>query len=110
MSLRHPSFVRWSVYIEECLEILSSEPLALPSDKWLCDLIRLQHINEDASVVFSMDDPGCIITFRDVKTQYQLGGFRSQLEHWRRSSQADNLQLRESFLHMAAVYVCIIPC
>jgi hypothetical protein len=58
-------------------------------------LIRIQRIGEDASVVFSMDDPGCIISFRDVKTQYQLGGFRSQLEHWRRSAQT-NLQLRKS--------------
>ena len=57
MSLRHPAFVRWSVYIEECLDVLSSETGTLPSDRWLCDLIRIQHIAEDAAVVFSMDDP-----------------------------------------------------
>lgn len=89
MSLRHPAFVRWSVYVEECLDVLSSEPLALPTDKWLCDLIRIQHVAEDASVVFSMDDPGAIVTFRDVKTQYQIGGFRQRLEHWRRYSSTD---------------------
>ncbi|KAK5301830.1 hypothetical protein LTR14_000075 [Exophiala xenobiotica] len=91
MSLRHPAFVRWSVYIEECLDVLSSESGALPSDQWLCDLIRIQHIAEDASVVFSMDDPGSIISFRDVKTQYQIGGFRQQLKQWRRHAH-NNLQ------------------
>jgi len=94
MSLRHPAFVRWSVYIEECLDVLSVEPPALPTDIWLCDLIRIQHIAEDASVVFSMDDPGSIVTLRDVKTQYQIGGFRQQLEHWRRYAKT-NLQLRK---------------
>jgi hypothetical protein len=80
--------------VEECLDVLSSEPRALPSDEWLCDLIRLEHIAEDASVVFSMDDPGSIVTFRDVKIQYQMGGFRQRLENWRRYCRTD-LRLRE---------------
>ncbi len=91
MTLRHPSFVRWSVYVEECLDVLSSEAHALPSDAWLCKLIRIQHIAEDASIVFSMGDPGSTVTLRDVKTQYQIGGFRQQLEQWRRSATLDLL-------------------
>jgi len=27
---RHPAFIRWSVITEECLDILSAEPPALP--------------------------------------------------------------------------------
>lgn len=92
IALRHPAFVRWSIYIEECLDILSSDPAALPSDQWLCDLVRLQHISEDASIVFSMDDPGSTITLRDVKVQYQIGGFRQQLERWRRNASSDITQ------------------
>jgi hypothetical protein len=87
--LRHPSFVRWSVYTEECLEVLSAEPAALPSDVWLCDLIRLQHIAESASLAFSMDDPGAVVTLRDVRVQYQLRGFRQQIEYWRRHAKTD---------------------
>ncbi|KIW87089.1 uncharacterized protein Z519_12386 [Cladophialophora bantiana CBS 173.52] len=89
MSLRHPAFVRWSVYSEECLDVLSAEVPALPSDVWLCDLIRLQRIAEDASVTFSMDDPGSIVTLRDVKIQYQIRGFRQQLDYWRRHAKTD---------------------
>ncbi|KAJ4536258.1 hypothetical protein HRR78_008512 [Exophiala dermatitidis] len=90
-SLRHPSFVRWSAYIEECLDVLASEPQALPSDTWLCDLVRLQHIVEDAAVMFSMDDPGSTVTLNDPKTRYQMGVFRQQLEHWRRSCKTSRL-------------------
>ncbi|OQV00916.1 Fungal specific transcription factor domain-containing protein [Cladophialophora immunda] len=89
MSLRHPAFVRWSVYTEECLDVLSDEASVLPSDMWLCDLIRIQHIAEDASVTFSMDDPGAIVTLRDVKIQYQIRGFRQQLDYWRRHAKTD---------------------
>ncbi|OAP56273.1 hypothetical protein AYL99_09452 [Fonsecaea erecta] len=89
MSLRHPAFVRWSVYTEECLDVLSAEKPVLPSDTWLCDLIRIQRIAEDASITFSMDDPGAVVTLRDVKTQYQIRGFRQQLDHWRRHARTD---------------------
>ncbi|OAG36470.1 hypothetical protein AYO21_09363 [Fonsecaea monophora] len=89
MSLRHPAFVRWSVYTEECLDVLSAEERVLPSDMWLCDLIRIQRIAEDASVTFSMDDPGAIVTLRDVKIQYQIRAFRQQLDYWRRHAKTD---------------------
>ena len=94
MSLRQPAFVRWSVYTEECLDMLSAEPPALPGDIWLCDLIRIQRIAEAASVAFAMDDPGAIITLRDVRTQYQLRGFRQQVDYWRRHARS-NLVLRK---------------
>ena len=107
MSLRQPGFVRWSVYTEECLDILSAEPPALPSDVWLCDLIRLQRIAEAGSLTFAMDDPGAIITLRDMRTQYQLQGFRQQLEYWRRHAKSD-LSLREYYLPLRLSFFCRI--
>jgi hypothetical protein len=44
-----------------------------------------------------MDDPGAIITLRDVRTQYQLRGFRQQLDYWRLHVRS-NLALRKYFL------------
>ncbi|EXJ62053.1 hypothetical protein A1O7_02486 [Cladophialophora yegresii CBS 114405] len=89
MALRHPAFVRWSVYTEQCLDIISVEPPALPSDVWLCDLIRIQRIAEAGSLAFSMDDPGASVTLRDIRIQYQLRGFRQQLDYWRRHARTD---------------------
>lgn len=108
IALRHPAFMRWSIYIEECLDILASDPEALPSDKWLCDLVRLQHISEDASIIFSMDDPGSTITLRDVKVQYQIGGFRQQLERWRRNASSDVTQ--REFSKDAIAYPFLTTC
>ncbi|KIW19322.1 hypothetical protein PV08_03616 [Exophiala spinifera] len=102
MSLRHPASVRWSVYIEECLDVLSCAPSALPSDRWLCDLIRIQHIAEDASMVFSMDDPGSVISFRDVKTQYHIRSFHQQLEQWRRNAHNSSNHLQAFARHIEA--------
>ncbi len=105
MSLRHPAFVRWSVYTEECLDILSAEPPALPSDVWLCDLIRIQRIAEAGAMAFSMDDPGAVITLRDIRIQYQLRGFRQQLDYWRRHAKT-NLTLRECSRQARQCYQC----
>jgi RalA-binding protein 1 len=89
MTLRYPIFIRWSPYIEESLELLSTSPDSLPTDAWLCDLIRLQHIAENATSVFSMDDPAFIVSFLDTKTQYHVDNFKRQLDQWRRKSKSD---------------------
>lgn len=94
MSLRHPIFIRWSPYIEESIEFLSSSSEALPSDAWLCELVKLQHIGEEVAFVFSMDDPAFGISLSDPKTHYHLKTFERQLSQWRQNSKVD-LSTRE---------------
>lgn len=55
---------------------------ALPSDKWLCHLVRAQHISEDIGLEFSMDDPASPLSLTDPKTQYHLKAFERQLREW----------------------------
>ena len=86
MSLRRPLLIRWGPYADECLEILSTSPDALPSDKWLCHLVRAQHIAEDIGFQFSMDDPVSQLFLTDSKTQYHLKAFERQLNEWRQST------------------------
>lgn len=83
MLLRHPIVFRWSPYIEESLEYLATSPDALPSDRWLCDLVRLQHIAEEVSIYFSMDDPGNIVSITDPRILNRLKGFELELDQWR---------------------------
>ena len=66
INLRLPSFVRWSKYIEDCLDVLSTNSDANSSDTWLCALVHAHHIAENAAIVFSMDDPAEIITFENL--------------------------------------------
>ena len=95
MSLRRPLLVRWSPYNDECLEILASAPDAQPSDRWLCHLVRIQHIAEEVSLQFSMDDPASIVSLADTKTQYHLKAFERQLHEWKQQP-TPNVVKRES--------------
>ena len=96
MSLRHPIWIRWSPYIEESLEFLCTSPEAAKSDRWLCELIKLQHIGEEVSFIFSMDDPAFVVSLSDAKTQYHIKTFESQLKRWHDSCKTD-LSARECF-------------
>ncbi|EXJ88469.1 hypothetical protein A1O1_05399 [Capronia coronata CBS 617.96] len=87
--LRIPSFIKFNSRIEECLMILSTSPFVVPSDKWLCKLVRLLHIAEEVSIMFNMDDPGAELNFTEPRTQHQLKYFQRQLQQWERSVNVD---------------------
>jgi hypothetical protein len=86
--LRHPSLVRWSPYIEECVQYFSTSPFAIKSDAWLCTIVNGQHIAEEVSIIFSMDDPTSAVTFGETKTQYHLKAFEQKLAAWKASAPA----------------------
>lgn len=92
MSLRRPLLIRWSPYADECVEILTSAPDALPSDKSLCHLVRGQHLTEDIGLEFSMDDPASLLLLTDPKTQYHLKAFERQLMEWHDAATPDMLK------------------
>ena len=81
--MRHPSLVRWSPYLEDCVHFFQTSSSALPSDAWLVSLAQLQHIAEEVSIVFSLDDHTSSISFAETKTQYHLKTFEKQLAQWR---------------------------
>lgn len=92
MSLRRPLLIRWSPYADECVEVLTSSPDALSSDKYLCHLVRGQHIAEDIGLEFSMDDPASQVSLTDTKTQFHLKSFERQLAEWYDSATKDVLK------------------
>jgi Fungal specific transcription factor domain/Fungal Zn(2)-Cys(6) binuclear cluster domain len=94
ISMRQPIFIRWGPYIEECLEVISTNPQPARDDGWLVELIRLHRIAEDAHYTFSMDDPASTLSLKDPKTQYHLHALEQQLERWRRESTSDLSDLR----------------
>jgi hypothetical protein len=91
MALRNPMLIRWSSYIEECLEFFAASSAILPSDAWLCHLVRNQHIAEDVAILFSMDDPASIVSLSDPKIKFLLRSFEQRLENWK--SQAAKLDV-----------------
>jgi len=69
--------------MDQCISSLENCPNALESDRLLCQWVRGQHIAEQISQSFSMDDPSAKVDASDVMVQYVLRGFEQHLDRWR---------------------------
>jgi hypothetical protein len=98
MGLRRPNLIRWTNYMAECVDVLETSPEAAPTDKILCQWVRVQHIAEDVSLQFQMDDPMATVNIADSKVQYALKGFERDLDHWSKQVPAE-LRTRTYTLH-----------
>jgi hypothetical protein len=80
MVLRRPILLRWTKYMEESIKILETSPEALPSDKLLCQQVKMAHIGENISVQFCMDDPSVEVAISEPKVIYALKIFENELQ------------------------------
>lgn len=87
MSLRRPLLVRWSPYADESIDLLKSAPDALPTDPWLCHIVKAQHIAESIGTVFAMDDPAKELKLVDTDVQHHLKGLEQELDRWHRDGE-----------------------
>lgn len=109
MILRRPILIRYNEYMRECMEYLETAPDALPSDKVLCQHIRLAHISEEVAVQFQMDDPSASISIADAKVTYGMKHFERDLAEQTAKNMQDpaiqqaghvtNLYIHEIALH-----------
>ena len=82
---RHTPLVRFSRHTEQCRQQLLVNENG-PGDVWLCHLVSLRQITEEASLVFELDDSASTVTFSDAKSQFQLASLDQQLKSWRDSA------------------------
>ncbi|KAF1978932.1 hypothetical protein BU23DRAFT_524583 [Bimuria novae-zelandiae CBS 107.79] len=80
MVLRRPILLRWTRYMEESVKLLETSPEALPSDKILCQHVKMAHIGESISVQFCMDDPSVEVAISEPKVIYALKIFENELQ------------------------------
>ncbi|KAK6814539.1 hypothetical protein RU639_009444 [Aspergillus parasiticus] len=112
MSLRAPNVMRWTHCMDECLEILETSPDAFPSDKVLCQHIRLQQITEEAAMQLSLKDPSSSQSLQAIQIQTSYTLSKRQLSDWRNSIREDDfdgaLQLSYYFssLYLNEVAFC----
>jgi hypothetical protein len=83
MVLRRPILLRWTKYMEESVKLLETSSDALPSDKLLCQQVKMAHIGEDISVSFCMDDPSVEVVIAEPKVIYAMKIFENELEQLR---------------------------
>jgi hypothetical protein len=82
MGLRRPNLIRWTPFMDNCLEFFDTSPDTTSSDKLLCEWVRNQHIAEEVGAQFAMDDPTAVVNIADSKVQFALKGFERDLEKW----------------------------
>lgn len=106
MVLRRPNLVRWTKYMKECIEVLEFHSDAYPSDKYFCQLVKIQHICEDIGFQFLMDDNTATISITDPKVTYALTVLENQLKTWKENIPAEcrgrGLQF---FEHVTSLYL-----
>lgn len=79
MGLRRPNLVLWDSYTDTCLNEIGYSKDSLPSDKALCEWIRLQRITEDAERQVVRDEIS-VLGVSDSKAQNWLKGFERKVE------------------------------
>lgn len=79
MVLRRPILLRWTNYMDESVRILENSPEAFPSDRLLCQQVKMAHVSEKISVEFSMDDPTIEVSISDPKVIYAIKIFENEL-------------------------------
>jgi hypothetical protein len=86
MVLRRPILLRWTKYMEESVNILETSTEALPSDKVLCQHVKMAHIGENISTQFCMDDPSVEMAISEPKVIYALKIFENELQQLRQEN------------------------
>lgn len=82
MGLRRTNLIKWTSYMDDCVQVLETSSHAAPSDKVLCQWVRSQHLAEEVGNSFSMDDSFAVVAISDSKVLYALKGFERDLEKW----------------------------
>lgn len=111
MILRRAIMVRYNDYMKDCIDYLENDKAedVLPSDKILCQHVRIAHISEDVTARFAMDDPTVNLSIADSKVTYGIKHFEEDLGNVLKHGPSDlalklsehvtNLYLHEIALH-----------
>ena len=76
--------------MEESVNMLETSLEALPSDRSLCQHVKMAHIGEEISAQFSMDDPSLDVAISEPKVVYALKVFENELRTLQSQRPNDN--------------------
>lgn len=92
MVTRRPNLMRWTPYMNECIEALEKPSVAVKSDLFLCQWVRAKQIAEEVGRHFFMDDPSANVDVSDLSVQYTLRGYEQQFDQWKAQIPPDLLR------------------
>jgi hypothetical protein len=85
MALHRPNLLRWTPFLAECMDVLSTSSDAAPTDKYLVHIVWTHRVADEIGIHFSVDDPAATPSLAEPRTQYLLRWFESKLERYRNS-------------------------
>ncbi|KAI0830390.1 hypothetical protein F5Y06DRAFT_301915 [Hypoxylon sp. FL0890] len=100
---------------QECMQALTQAHDRRNDDQWLCSLVALQEIFDEASKTLNSSYSNTDESFDDFRTQHLLGIFRRKLADWKLSSSGDidprlknhAASLADLYIHQVAIRVYI---
>ncbi|KAI1472669.1 uncharacterized protein F4812DRAFT_409834 [Daldinia caldariorum] len=109
---RHQPLI-FSPSYRACMEALTRGSNTWTDDHWLCSLVGLQEIFDDASKTLNASYTCTDESFDDFRTQHLLGIFRQRLADWKLSPSGDldprlknhAVLVAELYIHQVAVRV-----
>ncbi|KAI1141696.1 hypothetical protein F5Y05DRAFT_423401 [Hypoxylon sp. FL0543] len=91
---------------QECMQALLQARDRRNDDQWLCSLVVLQEIFDDASKTLNGSYNSTDESFDDFRTQHLLGTFRQRLADWKLSPSGDiDLRLKNHAASLADLYI-----
>lgn len=104
--LRRPNLLRWSNYMQECVDILENSPDAAPTDALFAQHIKVQRICDEISISFAMEDPTASISILDPKVAYTLEVLQEKLDKWEQELPAHlKLPTLMFYKHVTSLYL-----
>lgn len=99
MGLRHPNTLRFSKWMDECLEFFETSSQTAPTDKLLIAWVKLQKLGDQTGPLFSFDDPTAPMTISENLMRLNLAVFEKKMNQWK-----DNVS--ESMMNCMYYYFC----
>lgn len=89
MVLRRPIRFDWTKYTEDVIEDFMTNPDVAPTDRLLCQHVKLQRICEEVGQQFRMHDPSATVSLDDAQVAYNVRHFENELKRWKEDIPAD---------------------
>ncbi|KAI1387923.1 uncharacterized protein F4822DRAFT_407986 [Hypoxylon trugodes] len=90
----------------DCMEALMRDSDRRNDDQWLCNLVALQEIFDEASKTLNAPYQATEEPFDDFRTQHVLGIFRQRLADWKQSASGNiEPQLKSIAASVADLYI-----
>lgn len=105
MDLRQISLLRWNSYMDECIGVLETSSDALPSDRVLCQWVKLQRLTDDITAQLQGDSP---MVASDPKSRNNPKGFEHQLSEWEQQKPKEISSCESTFV-LNDIH-SIVPC